>query len=145
VNARPTTPNAQFSAFLSRLPAGIVALVKQSLTKLRRAIPHSFEIVYDYPHSLVVSLSPSEKGYEAIVAMATFPDRVQLYLDKSLPDPTGLLKGSGTKVRSLTLEAASDLDHADIKALIKAAIKHSGVTSPPTRPARIVIKSKSKK
>jgi hypothetical protein len=145
MDALPTTPNAQFTAFLSRFPAGIVALVKQSLNKLRRAIPHSFEIVYAYPHSLVVSLSPSEKGYEAIVAMAIFPDRVQLYLDKSLPDPNGLLKGSGNKVRSLTLKAASDLDHTDIKALIQAATKHSGVTVPDIRPARMVIQSESKK
>ena len=48
-------------------------------------------------------------------------------------------------MRSVTLKAASDLDHGDIKALIKAAIKHSGVTFPRTRSIRIVIKSESKK
>jgi hypothetical protein len=65
----------------------------------------------------------SERGYEAIVAVAIFPRWVRLYFDKSLPDPKGLLEGSGTKVRSVTLKAASDLDHKDIQALIKAAIK----------------------
>src|SRR5436189_6370726 len=117
------SPSAQFSAFLSRFPAGIVAMVEQCLPKLRRAIPHSFEIVYDYRNSVVVSFSASERGYEAIVAMAVFSDCIRLYLDKSLPDPNGLLAGTGTKVRGLILKAASDLDHADIKALIKAAIK----------------------
>ena len=78
MNARPPTPSAQFSAFLSRFSAEIVALVEQCLPKLRRAIPHSFELVYDYSHSLVVSFSASEKGYEAIVAMAVFPDCVRL-------------------------------------------------------------------
>ena len=145
VNASEPSPDAQFSAFLSRFPAGIVALVMRCLPKLRRAIPHSFELVYDYSHSLVVSFSASERGYEGIVAMAVFPDCVRLYFDKSLPDPKGLLKGSGTKVRSVTLKAASDLDHGDIKALIKAAIKHSGVTSPRTGPACMIIKSESKK
>jgi hypothetical protein len=145
MNTRRLTPNVQFSEFLLRFPAEIVALVKGCLPKLRRVIPHSFEIVYEYSHSLVVSLSASERGYEAIVAIAVFPDGVRLYLDKSLPDPQRLLKGSGTKVRSLTLKAASDLDQVDIKVLIAAAIKHSGVTSPGIRPARMIIQSEAKK
>jgi hypothetical protein len=46
---------------------------------------------------------------------------------------------------SVTIRAASDLDHADIQALLKAAIKRSGVTFPKTRPTRLVIKSTSTK
>jgi len=145
VNARQPSPSAQFSAFLSRFPPEIVALVKRCLPKLRRAFPVSYEIVYDYPNSVVVSFSMSERGYEAIVALAIFPRFVRLYFDKSLHDPKGLLEGSGSKVRSVTLKAASDFDHEDIQALIKAAIKHSGVTFPRTRSTRMVIKSESKK
>src|ERR1041385_4645897 len=92
-------------------------------------------------NSLVVAFGMSERGYEAIVAIAIFPRWVRLYFDKSLPDPKGLLEGSGTKVRSVTLKAPSDLDHEDIKALIKAANKHSGVTFTRTRSTRMVIKS----
>ena len=141
----PPSAKAQFSAFLSRFPAEIVALVKRCLPKLRRAFPGSNQLVYDYSNSLVVAFGMSEHGYEAIVAIAIFPRWVRLYFDKSLPDPKGLLEGSGAKVRSVTLEAASDLDHGDIQALIKAAIKHSGVTFPRTGSTRMVIKSKSKK
>jgi hypothetical protein len=77
--------------------------------------------------------------------MAIFPRWVRLYFDKSLPDPKGLLEGSGGKVRSVTLKAASELDHGDIRALVKAAIKHSGVTFPRTGSTRMIIKSESKK
>ena len=143
--ARQPSPNAQFSAFLSRFSPEIVALAKQCLPKLRRAFPGSYELVYDYSNSLVVGFSMSERGYEAIVAIAIFPRWVRLYFDKSLPDPKGLLEGSGAKVRSVTLKAASDLDHGDIHALIKAAIKHSGVKFPRTGSTRMVIKSASKK
>jgi len=145
VNAREPSPNAQFSALLSRFSPEIVALVKRCLPKLRRAFPGSYQLVYDYPKSLVVAFGMSERGYEAIVAMAIFPRGVRLYFDKSLPDPKGLLEGSGGKVRSVTLEAASDLDSGDIHALIKAAIKHSGAKFRSTRPTRMVIKSGSKK
>jgi hypothetical protein len=89
----------------------------------------------------------SERGYEAIVGIAIFPRWVRLYFGngKSLPDPKGLLEGSGAKVRSVTLKAASDLDHRDIRALIKAPIKHTGVSFPRTRSIRLVIKSGSTK
>jgi hypothetical protein len=145
MTARQPGPNTQFYAFLSRFPPEIVALVKRCLPRLRRAVPCSYQLVYDYPNSLVVAFSMSERGYEAIVAIGIFPRWVRLYFDKSLPDPKGLLKGSGTKVRSVTIKAASDLDHADIQALFKAAIKRSGVTFPKTRSTRMVNKSASKK
>jgi hypothetical protein len=139
------SPNAQFSAFLSRFSPEIVALVKRCLPKIRRAVPCSYQLVYEYSSSLVVAFSMSERGYEAIVAIAIFPSRIQLYFDKSLPDPKGLLKGSGTKVRSVTIKTASDLDQADIQALFKAAIRRAGVVFPKVRSARMVIKSASKK
>ena len=145
MNARQPSANARFSAFLSRFPPEIVALVKRSLPKLRRAFPGANQLVYDYSSSLVVAFGMTERGHEAIVAIAIFPHWVRLYFDKSLPDPKGLLEGSGAKVRSVTLKAASDLDHGDIQALIKAAIKHSRVTFPRTRSTRMIIKSESKK
>jgi hypothetical protein len=145
VAARQPSPNAQFSALLSRFPPKIVALVKQCLIRLRRAFPGTTQFVYDYRSSLVVSFSPSEHGYEGIVSIAIDPRRVRLYFRKDVPDPNGRLEGSGTKVRSVALEAASDLDHGDIHALIKAAIEQSGVTLPRIRSTRMVIKSASKK
>src|SRR6266508_95718 len=145
MTTRQPSPNAQFSAFLSRLPPETIALVKRWLPKIRRAVPCSYQLVYDYSNSLVVAFGMSERGYEAIVALAIFPRWLQLYFDKSLPDPKGLLEGSGATVRSITLKAASDLDHGDIQALFKAAIKHSGVTFPKTRSTRMGIKSESKK
>jgi hypothetical protein len=115
------------------------------MPKLRRALPGCYQLVYDYSHSVVVSFSASERGYEGIVAIAILPSGVRLYFDKSLPDPKGLLEGSGGKVRSVTLKAASDLDRGDIHELVRAAIKHSGVTLPRAGSNRMVIKSESKK
>ena len=145
MTASQPTPKAQLSALLSRFPPEIVALVNRCLPKLRRAFPGSYELVYDYPNSVVVSYSMSERGYEAIVAVAIFPGWVKLYFDKSLPDPKGLLEGAGAKVRSVTLKSASELDRGDIHTLLKAAIKHSGVKFPRTGSTTMVMKSESKK
>ena len=89
MNARQPSPSVQFSALLSRFPLEVVALVKRCLPKLRRAFPGSYELVYDYSNSLVVAFGMSERGYEAIVAMAIFSHGDRLYFDKSLPDPKG--------------------------------------------------------
>lgn len=145
MNTRPPSPNAQFSAFLSRFPPEIVALAKRCLLRVRRAVPCPYQLVYDYSSSLVVAFGMSERGYEAIVSIAISPRGVRLYFDKDLPDPEGLLEGSGSKVRSVTLTSASDLEHEDIQALLKAAVKRSGVTFPRASSTRIVIKSESKK
>jgi hypothetical protein len=51
------SPNAQFSAFLSRFSPEIVALVKRCLPKIRRAVPCSYQLVYEYSNSLVVAFS----------------------------------------------------------------------------------------
>jgi hypothetical protein len=142
---RQPSPSAQFAAFLSRFPAKIVALVKRCLPKLRRAFPGANQLVYDYSHSVVVSFTMSDRGYEALVAIAIFPESVRLYFDKSVPDPKGLLQGSGSKVRSVTVKAAADLDRGDLHDLLQAAVKHSGIAFPQTRPGRMVIKSESKK
>jgi hypothetical protein len=142
---REPSPSTQFAALLSRFPPGIVALTKRCLPKLRRAVPCPYQIVYNYSHSVVVAFSISERGYEAIVALSVLPSGLRLYFDKSIPDPEGLLEGSGGKVRSVNLTTASELEHGHTHALIKAAIKHAGLKFPRTRTTRMVIKSKAKK
>jgi len=144
VTARQLSPTAQLSACLSRFPPEVVALAKRSLPKLRRWFPGCCQLVYNYPRSVVVAFAASERGYEALVAVGISPGWVRLYFDKSLPDPGGLLEGSGTR-GSLVLKAASDLDRGDIQALIKAAIRHCGATLPRSGSIRVVMKPGSKK
>lgn len=143
---RAPSPNAQLSAFLSRFSPGSIALAKRCLTKLRRIFPGAILLVYNYNRSVVVAFGVSETGSAATVALAVYPDSVRLYFGdgKSLPDPRGRLEGSASRVRYVTVSAARDLDHRDIRALFKAALKHSGVTFPRTGRSRMVIKSASK-
>lgn len=118
-----STSAAGIAALLARFPAKTVALAKRCLTKLRRALPGANQIVYEYSDSVVVSFSMSDRGYEAIVTLSVRDGEVRLYVDRSLPAPKGLLKGSGGKVRYLTVESASELDRGAVHALIVAAKK----------------------
>jgi hypothetical protein len=146
VNVRQPSPKSQFTALLSRYSPESVALGKRCLTKLDRAVPGAVHLVYEYNHSVVISISPSEKGYEGFAALAIYPEEVRLYFQggKDLPDPAGVLQGSGSKAKYVIVESASDLDKKDMQALLKAAIKHSGIAIPRTRASRMIIQSVQK-
>lgn len=146
MNTRQPSPKSQLNALLSRFSPESVALGKRCLTKLGRAVPGAIHLVYEYNHSVVISISPSEKGYEGFAALAIYPGEVRLYFQggKDLPDPAGLLQGSGSKARYAIVMSASDLDKKDMQALLKAAIKHSGIAIPRTRASRMIIQSVQK-
>jgi hypothetical protein len=144
--SRTPSPSAQLSGLLSRFPAKST-LAKKCLAKLRTIFPGTLQLVYDYPTSVVVSFGLTERGAEAIAALAIYPAEVRLYFNdgKLLPDPKGLLKGSATRVRYVNIDAVSDMDQPDIKNFIKAAIKQSGARLPRRGDSHIVIKSEAKK
>ena len=142
--ARHSDADAQFSALLAQFPPGVVALAKPCFAKLRRALPGTNEIVYDYGKSIVVSFSESDRGYEGLVTVKVQPSGVQLYFSKDVPDPQGRPGGSGGKVRFVTVESASELDRGDVHDLVQAAIRHAGARLPKAGATRMVFKSDSK-
>ena len=146
VNTSQPSPRSQFTALLSRFSPDSAVLGKRCLTRLGRSVPGAIQLVYEYSHSVVVSISPSERGYEGFAALAIYPREVRLYFQggKDLPDPAGLLRGSGGKVRYAVIESASELDRKEMQALLKSAIRHTGITIPRARASRMIIQSVQK-
>jgi hypothetical protein len=62
-----------------------------------------------------------------------------------LPDPKGLLKGSGKVVRHIVLSSAADLDLPAIQDLMTKALRRAEASIDPTVPGRLVIRSVSAK
>jgi hypothetical protein len=79
------------------------------------------------------------------VAIAGRPDGVRLYLmhGPQLPDPKGLLLGSGKQARFVQLETARRLAHPDVKALIAATVDRS-MPLPSKGKGSLIIKSAAK-
>src|SRR5204863_2427932 len=63
---------------------------------LQRRLPTAHEVVYEYRDCFVISYSPSEHGYEGVLAIRGSADAVKLYFSsgKGLPDPEKLLQGA---------------------------------------------------
>jgi hypothetical protein len=137
------TPEAQVRAFIDKIDPRYQKLFRSVRAALRKRFPTANELAYDYSHSLVVSYSPNDRGIDAPVAIAARADGVFLYFNQGpqLPDPKRLLRGSGKQTRFIQVEAASQLAHPDVKALIAATIDHARIPLPPKGKGSLIIKS----
>ena len=88
-----------------------------------------------------------EKASEAIFSLAAQAKGVSLCFlhGAGLPDPKGLLKGSGNLVRNIRLETAATLDRAEVRALMKSALERAKTPIDPKGAHRLIIKSVSAK
>lgn len=133
--ARSQLVTARLASLLDAFPAETRSLAHDCLALLRRQFPVTHELVYQYPRSVVVSFGMSENGIESVAALKVSSSCVQIYLDKTLPDPDGLLKGGGGLVRGVTIESAAALNTPALKALLVAARDRAGL-DPHSKPAR---------
>ena len=141
------SPKAQLSSFLAKYEPAVRAVARTALRKLGTAVPGSIQLVYDNYNALAIGFSPTERASDAVLSIAVYPRWVSLFFLQAigLPDPSGLLKGSGKKVRHIVLGSASDLDRPEIQALITAALSRATVRFAPHALSRLVIKSISAK
>jgi hypothetical protein len=112
---------------------------------LRRRMPTAYELVYDNYNFFVIGYSSTERASDCILSLAADANGVQLmfYYGADLPDPHGLLRGSGVQNRSLRLRRAEDLQRQEIEALIAAAIAQGDVPLPLKGGGKLIIKSVS--
>jgi hypothetical protein len=144
---KANTPEAELRSFIDRLSPKDQKLVRSVRAAVRKRFPTANELAYDYSSQVVISYSPTHRAIDAIVAIAGRADGVRLYLmhGPQLPDPKGLLLGSGSQTRFVNLEAAGRLAHPDVKALIAAALDLSTVPLPSKGKGALIIKSSAAK
>jgi hypothetical protein len=127
---------------IERLPPEMASLTRAVLAKLRKLLPGAVEMVYDKSNSLVIGFCPSEKPSGAINSIAVYRRWINLYFFEgdTLPDPDGLLQGTGMMVRSLRITDARELDRPAVKALIAEARKRADPPLNPKARRKVVIR-----
>ena len=128
--------SAQISEFLAKYTPETAAQLQSARKQLTEYFPRGFELVYDNYNALVFGISSSERASDAIVSLAGYPKWVTLFFlqGKTLNDPTHILEGSGSQVRSVRLQPLAKLQEPAVRALIiaaKAAASSALDTSPP--------------
>jgi hypothetical protein len=146
-DSKSLTPEAQLRSYIDRFDPKDQKLIRSVRAAIRKRFPTANELAYDYTSHVVIAYSPTEQGNEAIVAIDARPHDVRLYLMQGpqLPDPKGLLKGSGKQARFVSLETAAKLAHPDVKALIAAAIGLAKVPMPSKGKGRVTMRGSAAK
>jgi hypothetical protein len=144
---KTSSPEKQLAGFIAKFTPEIASLIRAARKTMRERIPQAVELVYDNYNFFVIGYGPSEKASEAIFSLAAQAKGVSLCFlhGASLPDPNGLLRGSGNVVRNIRLETAATLDRGDVRALMKTALERAKSPIDPQGAHRLIIKSVSAK
>ena len=114
---------------------------------LRKRFPTAVEIVYDNYNFLVFGFCATERPSDCIVSLAAASNGAGLsfYYGSTLPDPTGILQGSGKQNRFVRLESAATLGLPAVAALVNAAVAQATTPLPVAGRGYSIIKSISAK
>src|SRR3954470_3093828 len=141
------SPQAQLYAFLAKYTPEEAAAAAAWLQRLRPHVPGAVEMVYDNYNALVIGFGATERASEAVLSIAVMPRWVDLcfLVGADLPDPHGLLQGSGSIARHVVLKEAADIDTPAVRELVALAVARSPTPFDRASPGRMVIKSISAK
>jgi hypothetical protein len=138
---------AQLDAFLAKYAPEMEAQGRAALARMQVRVPGAVQLVYDNYNALAIAFSANEKLYGVVFSIALYPRWVSLFFARGaeLPDPRGLLRGSGKSIRHIVLKDIAVFDDPAVEALIAEALKLAVPPIDPAQPGRLVVKSVSAK
>ena len=138
---------ARLEEFVAKFSPEHQRMIRAVRKRLRQRFQGANELVYDNYNFFVIGYSPTERPSDAIVSMACGSNGVGLCFihGAKLPDPTGILVGSGKQTRFIHLDTPELLGRADVEALLAEAIARSKAPLSPVAAGRLIIRSVSAK
>ena len=145
--AGSSDPESQLKSFIDKFEPASQALIRAVRKTLRKKIPTANELVYDNYNFFVIGYSPTERPSDCLFSIAAAANGVGLafYRGATLPDPHGILQGSGVQNRFIRLASHDTLIRPDVQKLIAAAISQSKVALPSSSRGKLIIRSISAK
>lgn len=143
-SAERRSAEAELHSLIDKHAPSQLRLMTATRRTLQKRLPSAHEVVYEYDNqgAVVISYSPSEHGYEGVLAIRATADGVKLYFTrgKELPDPEKLLQGS-SQARWIDLESAATLARPAVARLIEGAIADIRVPFAPAGRGSLIIRS----
>jgi hypothetical protein len=139
--------STQVASFIARFDRANAALIRSCRTAMRKRLPTALELVYDNYNFFVIGYSSTERASDCVVSLACGANGVSLsfYFGATLPDPDGVLLGSGNQNRFVRLESARTLAEPAVERLIAAALAQAKTPMPDRGKTRTIVKSISAK
>jgi hypothetical protein len=137
----------QLEDSLARYTPEIAGRARLAIEALHRRLPQATRTIYDNYNALGVGFGPDESAANVVVSIVAYPRWVTLFFmhGAMLPDPDGVLKGSGSRVRSVKIAGPSDLDRPAIARLIDAAVAAAKRPFPAEGVGPLIVKGVSEK
>ena len=142
-NAGTAGAGTQLRSFIEKFEPKDQRLIRAVRSAVRRRFPTANELVWDNYNFFVIGYSPTERPTDSIVSIAARANGVGLCFihGAGLPDPKGLLVGSGKQTRFIRVESANQLTDPDVEALVAAAIARAKTPLPTTGRGQLIIRS----
>lgn len=134
----------ELRTLIARFAPEHLRLISATRRSLRKRLPAAHEIVYEYRDWFVISFSPSERGYEGVLAIRANADGAKVYFThgKELPDPSKLLRGT-VQARWIDVKRTSTLRRPEVTRLIEEAIALNWTRRANTGGGSVIIRSAS--
>ena len=128
-----TTSDAQFRAMLADVPEPVARLALQARALVLDVLPQTVEVVWAQQRTAGLGTGP-KKMTEQFIWLAPHARHLVLgfYYGAELPDPDGLLEGTGRLMRHVKIRTAADLAKPELRRLVEIATTHR---VPPPRSA----------
>src|SRR6059058_390902 len=123
------------------------ATIRAVRKALRARFPTAHQLVYDNYNFFVIGFGPTERPSDCFISIAAASNGVGLCFTHgaTLPDPAGILSGSGKQMRFVRLPSADVLEQPALQALLNVAAEQARVPLPRRRRGKLIIKSVSAK
>jgi len=141
------SPAAQVASFIAKFDPAVARLIRSTRTAMRKRLPTALELVYDNYNFLAIGYSSTERASDCVMSLACGANGVSLsfYYGATLPDPDGVLLGSGNQNRFVRLDSAKTLASPAVERLIAAALTQATTPMPASGKTRTIVKSISAK
>lgn len=119
---RAIHPDFQF--YLDFKDKELIRLYNSLRAFLLEICPDATELLY-HTHALTSVYAVSERLADAFCMIPLYTQHLNLGFNKGtlLPDPHGLLQGTGKLIRHIPVNHKADYDNASVIALVQAAIR----------------------
>ena len=124
--ARPVPePNPEYLKFLRPYSREILELALATRSLVLEQAPGARVLIYDGYNAVTSGYSFSGRPSDAFIHVAVYAGWVNLGFNRgaALPDPAGLLKGTGKTVRHIRIAAQDDLKRDGVRELVRLAIE----------------------
>jgi hypothetical protein len=103
---------------IQQLALGLRALVLEEMAPCH-------ENIYDAYSAVAIGYGPTDRVGDGVLHIAVYGSGVNLGFNEgaTLADPLGVLKGTGKRIRHISLKTASDLERPEIRSYIRRARK----------------------